>query len=100
MNRGSPPTKEATRLGLNPDRDAKTEKVDGSKISNSDTRSNSDCCCELIEHQGKVSLFRLLNGRRSSYQVAFGNERWNFSLEFSARSKFDRIASRIGGAQQ
>jgi hypothetical protein len=91
------PTKKATRkLGGN--RGAKTEKVDGSKVTTSDQPSNSNPARQLIQCRNDVSLYELAQGKaRSSYEVVSPiGDCWRFSLRYQAESKFERLLARGG----
>jgi hypothetical protein len=50
----------------------------------------------LLEQWGTIWLFEVREGRRISYVVEHGNQRWQFRLLFSARSKFEREAAKQG----
>jgi len=95
MNRGSPPVKEATRLGLIPDRDAKTEKADSHKITEAPPDSN----IHLLAEKDGICLFEFSRGRSVSYEVSDGKQCWSYGLFFFASAKFDRLIARSGGAQ-
>ncbi len=76
MNRGSPPTKEATRPGLNPNRDAKTENLDGPKLNDSAPSGNR----QVLEKAADAHLWAVTEGRRTHYQVTSGKSTWTFNL--------------------
>jgi hypothetical protein len=90
----SPPEKEEA-----PRVQSRGQKINGfeERVSAEPASCNSDRWHELMERQGEVFLFRFPNGRASSFEVVFGNQRWSFTLEYSARSKFDRLIRSQGG---
>jgi hypothetical protein len=48
----------------------------------------------LLDQWGTIWLFEVSEGRRIRYVVEQGNQRWQFGVRFSARSKFEREAAR------
>jgi hypothetical protein len=94
MKRGdpSPPNGSGARESAGPE----NEDINARRIpKNSDSRNR-----QLREKRGAVRLWALSEGRRTTYQVVVGQSAWAFNLLFPAISKFDRLVSRIGGAQQ
>jgi hypothetical protein len=52
----------------------------------------------LLDQWGTIWLFEVSVGRRVGYMVERGDQRWQFGVLFSARSKFEREAAKQGYA--
>jgi len=50
----------------------------------------------LLDQWGTIWLFEIREGRHIGYVVEHGNQRWQFGILFSARSKFEREAAKQG----
>jgi hypothetical protein len=47
---------------------------------------------QLLERAGKVRLWAISQGHRTTYEVVAGDSRWVFNLLFPALGKFDRLS--------
>jgi hypothetical protein len=71
-------------------RSAKTSKKLNGTVTDSSQVVNADR--ELIESRAKVLLFKVTDGRRVTYVVEEGVNRWSFNMLFPAVGKFERLA--------
>ncbi len=96
LDTGPPSRKKETRRKLIPNRGAKLNEANVTKIG---TFGNSNPARQVIRCQDDVLLYKLSRGRASSYEVVSPiGECWSFSLLYQAESKFERIvAQRNGG---